>query len=212
MRSTVIFQPQILVTHILRSLLKMSEIEEENNQYLMDTGVLPRLLEILEQMADIEPPPDDPLMHILHALGCPVIPQSQMKALERKVSRAHDELRNLRRLLIDLGGEEFLYDSDSDEEQYVGSVTALGLPQITTHPNSPPAGLRRRTSSFATEDSSPTLSPSSSPPPPPLPPQYYVDAAIVAVEQPAVLQETEPPAVDDDEKPCCSRSVCKNLS
>lgn len=45
-----------------------------------------------------------------------------MKALERKVSRAHDELRYLRRLLIDLDGDDQLYDSESDEDEYVGAV------------------------------------------------------------------------------------------
>jgi len=48
--------------------------------------------------------------------------QAQMKALERKVSRAHDELRYLRRLIIDLDGDDQLYDSESDVGEYVGDV------------------------------------------------------------------------------------------
>ncbi|XP_016978085.1 uncharacterized protein LOC108043786 [Drosophila rhopaloa] len=100
----------------------MSEKEEESIEYLMEKGIFPRLLEILRQMVEIDPMPADPLMYILHLLGCPLIPQAQMKALERKVSRAHDELRHLRRLIIDLDGEDQLYDSESDVEEYVGDV------------------------------------------------------------------------------------------
>ncbi|EDW98695.1 uncharacterized protein LOC6538459 [Drosophila yakuba] len=100
----------------------MSEKEEESIAYLTENGIFPRLLEILKQMVEIDPLPADPLMHILHSLGCPLIPQAQMKALERKVSRAHDELRHLRRLIIDLDAEDQLYDSESDVEEYVGDV------------------------------------------------------------------------------------------
>ncbi|XP_017052335.1 uncharacterized protein LOC108095678 [Drosophila ficusphila] len=100
----------------------MSEKEEEFIQYLTENGIFPRLMEILKQMVDTDPLPTDPLMHILHLLGCPLIPQAQMKALERKVSRAHDELRYLRRLIIDLDGDDQLYDSESDVEEYVGDV------------------------------------------------------------------------------------------
>ncbi|EDW45043.1 uncharacterized protein LOC6616977 [Drosophila sechellia] len=99
----------------------MSERDEESIAYLMETGIFPRLLEILKQMVDIDPLPSDPLMHILHLLGCPLIPQAQMKALERKVSRAHDELRHLRRLIIDLDALDQLYDGENEEE-YVGNV------------------------------------------------------------------------------------------
>ncbi|XP_017026549.1 uncharacterized protein [Drosophila kikkawai] len=100
----------------------MTEKEVEYMDYLTEKGILPKLLEILKQMSAMDPPPADPLMYILHALGCPLIPQAQMKALERKVSRAHDELRYLRRLLIDLDGEDQLYDSYSDDDEYVGAV------------------------------------------------------------------------------------------
>ncbi|XP_017000493.1 uncharacterized protein [Drosophila takahashii] len=100
----------------------MSEKEEESIEYLTEKGIFPRLLEILKQLVEIDPLPADPLMYILHLLGCPLIPQAQMKALERKVSRAHDELRYLRRLLIDLDGEDQLYDSESDVGEYVGDV------------------------------------------------------------------------------------------
>ncbi|KAH8232413.1 hypothetical protein KR032_005798, partial [Drosophila birchii] len=102
----------------------MTEKEVEYIDYLTETGILPKLLDILKQLAAMDPPPADPLMHILHALGCPLIPQAQMKALERKVSRAHDELRHLRRLLIDLDGEDELYESASDDDEYVGAVEA----------------------------------------------------------------------------------------
>lgn len=57
--------------------------------------------------------------------------QAQMKALERKVSRAHDELRYLRRLLIDLDGIDHLYDSESDLEEYVGDVQNTGGSQMS---------------------------------------------------------------------------------
>ncbi|EDV53614.1 uncharacterized protein LOC6554313 [Drosophila erecta] len=100
----------------------MSEKEEESIAYLTENGIFPRLLEILKQMVEIDPLPADPLMHILHLLGCPLIPQAQMKALERKVSRAHDELRHLRRLVIDLDAEDQLYDSENDVGEYVGDV------------------------------------------------------------------------------------------
>ncbi|XP_033164303.1 uncharacterized protein LOC117143635 [Drosophila mauritiana] len=100
----------------------MSERDEESIAYLMETGIFPRLLEILKQMVDIDPLPSDPLMHILHLLGCPLIPQAQMKALERKVSRAHDELRHLRRLIIDLDALDQLYDGENEVEEYVGNV------------------------------------------------------------------------------------------
>ncbi|XP_016952267.1 uncharacterized protein LOC108026079 [Drosophila biarmipes] len=100
----------------------MSEKEEESIEYLVEKGIFPRLLEILKQLVEIDPLPADPLMYILHLLGCPLIPQAQMKALERKVSRAHDELRYLRRLIIDLDGDDQLYDSESDVGEYVGDV------------------------------------------------------------------------------------------
>ncbi|XP_017079626.1 uncharacterized protein LOC108113543 [Drosophila eugracilis] len=100
----------------------MSEKEEESIEYLTENGIFPRLLEILKQLVEIDPLPSDPLMYILHLLGCPLIPQAQMKALERKVSRAHDELRYLRRLIIDLDADDQLYDSESDVEEYVGNV------------------------------------------------------------------------------------------
>ncbi|KAH8355528.1 hypothetical protein KR200_002453, partial [Drosophila serrata] len=100
----------------------MTEKEVEYIDYLTEKGILPKLLDILKQLVAMDPPPADPLMYILHALGCPLIPQAQMKALERKVSRAHDELRHLRRLLIDLDGEDQLYDSSSDDDEYVGAV------------------------------------------------------------------------------------------
>ncbi|KAH8381937.1 hypothetical protein KR009_001093, partial [Drosophila setifemur] len=100
----------------------MSLQEEEYIDYLKEKGILPRLLEILKQLVNIDPPPADPLMYIMHVLGCPLIPQAQLKALERKVSRAHDELRYLRRLVIDLNGDDLLYDSESDLEEYVGDV------------------------------------------------------------------------------------------
>ncbi|KAH8276971.1 hypothetical protein KR026_003065, partial [Drosophila bipectinata] len=100
----------------------MSVLEEEYIDYLNEKGILPRLLDILKQLVNIDPPPADPLVYIMHVLGCPLIPQAQMKALERKVSRAHDEMRYLRRLLIDLEGGDHLYDSESDLEEYVGDV------------------------------------------------------------------------------------------
>ncbi|KAH8313291.1 hypothetical protein KR067_003715, partial [Drosophila pandora] len=104
----------------------MSVLEDEYIDYLNERGILPRLLDIMKQLVNIEPPPADPLMYIMHVLGCPLIPQAQMKALERKVSRAHDELRYLRRLLIDLDGIDHLYDSESDLEEYVGDVQNTG--------------------------------------------------------------------------------------
>ncbi|XP_034113880.1 uncharacterized protein LOC117574258 [Drosophila albomicans] len=100
--------------------------EEKYTKYLNEHGVLPRLLEILQQLVDLKPLPIDPQLEILHTIGCPLIPQSQMKALERKVSRAQEELRYLRRVLIDLGGQEYLYDSDNDEDDYVGQVGEMG--------------------------------------------------------------------------------------
>ncbi|KAH8284061.1 hypothetical protein KR054_009111, partial [Drosophila jambulina] len=100
----------------------MTEKEVEYIDYLTEAGILPKLLDILKQLVAMDPPPADPLMFILHALQCPLIPQAQMKALERKMSRAHDELRYLRRLLIDLDGSDQLYDSYSDDDEYVGAV------------------------------------------------------------------------------------------
>jgi len=91
---------------------------------------LPRLQEILEQLVVMDPLPIDPLMDILHAIGCPLIPQAQMKALERKVSRAQDELRYLRRVLINLGGKDALYDSDTDENESVGQVGEVGAAPV----------------------------------------------------------------------------------
>lgn len=109
-------------------------MEEKYTKYLNEHGILPRLLEILEQLVNIDPLPSDPLMEILHALGCQLIPQAQMKALERKVSRAQDELRYLRRVLIDLGGQDELYDSDTDENEYVGQVSEMrSTPLYTPH-------------------------------------------------------------------------------
>ncbi|KAH8359495.1 hypothetical protein KR093_007024 [Drosophila rubida] len=104
----------------------MSAREEKYTKYLNDNGILPRLLEILQQLVELDPLPLDPQMDILHTIGCPLIPQSQMKSLERKVSRAQDELRYLRRVLIDLGGHDYLYDSDTDEDEYVGQVGEMG--------------------------------------------------------------------------------------
>ncbi|KAI8044862.1 uncharacterized protein LOC128252111 [Drosophila gunungcola] len=111
----------------------MSEKEEESIAYLTEKGIFPRLLEILKQMVETDPMPADPLMYILHLLGCPLIPQAQMKALERKVSRAHEELRYLRRVIIDLDGDDQLYDSESDVEEYVGDVedTSLSATEIS---------------------------------------------------------------------------------
>ncbi|KAH8334971.1 hypothetical protein KR074_012372, partial [Drosophila pseudoananassae] len=109
----------------------MSLLEEEYIDYLNEKGILPRLLDILKQLVNIDPPPADPLMYIMHVLGCPLIPQAQMKALERKVSRAHDEMRYLRRLLIDLEGFDHLYDSESDLEEYVGDVLNTGGSQTS---------------------------------------------------------------------------------
>ncbi|XP_001359533.2 uncharacterized protein [Drosophila pseudoobscura] len=100
----------------------MSSVENETMDYLKKTGVLPRLVNILKQVIKVKPQPLDPLMYILHQLNCPLIPQAQMKALERKVTRAHDELRYLRDLLINVGANDDLYDSETDEEEYVGSV------------------------------------------------------------------------------------------
>ncbi|KAL7730130.1 hypothetical protein ACLKA6_009403 [Drosophila palustris] len=110
----------------------MSAEEEKYTKYLNENGVLPRLHEILAQLAQMEPLPIDPLMEILNAVGCPLIPQAQMKALERKVSRAQDELRYLRRVLIDLGGQDDLYDSDTDEDEYVGHVGEMGAAPLRT--------------------------------------------------------------------------------
>ncbi|XP_034485648.1 uncharacterized protein LOC117790337 [Drosophila innubila] len=110
----------------------MSAEEEKYTKFLNENGLLPRLHEILAQLVQMEPLPIDPLMEILHAVGCPLIPQAQMKALERKVSRAQDELRYLRRLLIDLGGQDDLYDSDSDEDEYVGHVGEMGAASLRT--------------------------------------------------------------------------------
>ncbi|XP_068156364.1 uncharacterized protein [Drosophila tropicalis] len=100
----------------------MSALEEDYMNYLKDSGVLPRLLDILKQLSDNDPMPVDPLTFLLNKLGCPLKTQPQMKTLERKVSRALDELRYLRRLLIDLGGGDQVYDSDTDEEEFVGAV------------------------------------------------------------------------------------------
>ncbi|EDW16094.1 uncharacterized protein LOC6574596 [Drosophila mojavensis] len=105
----------------------MAALEEKYTKYLDESGILPRLLEILEKLVDLDPLPADPLMEILDALGCQLIPQAQMKSLERKVSRAQDELRYLRRVLIELGGHDELYDSDTDEDEYVGQVTEMGV-------------------------------------------------------------------------------------
>ncbi|ALC46952.1 CG14545 [Drosophila busckii] len=109
----------------------MSSVAEEYSDYLNKTGVMKRLVEILEHLVEIDPLPVDPLMEILHALGCPLIPQAQIKALEREVSHAQDELRYLRRVLINIGGRNDLYDSDTDEDEYVGVVgTRSGVAQL----------------------------------------------------------------------------------
>lgn len=113
----------------------MAALEEKYTKYLNETGILPRLLEILEKLVDLDPLPSDPLMEILDALGCQLIPQAQMKSLERKVARAQDELRYLRRVLIELGGKDELYDSDTDEDEYVGQVTEMGVEPLYS-PNS----------------------------------------------------------------------------
>ncbi|TDG46898.1 hypothetical protein AWZ03_006602 [Drosophila navojoa] len=110
----------------------MAALEEKYTKYLNEIGILPRLLEIMEKLVDLDPLPADPLMEILDALGCQLIPQAQMKSLEKKVSRAQDELRYLRRVLIELGGQDVLYDSDTDEDEYVGQVTEMGVTPLYT--------------------------------------------------------------------------------
>ncbi|XP_022210989.1 uncharacterized protein LOC111066574 [Drosophila obscura] len=100
----------------------MSTMENDSMEFLAETGLLSRFVDILKQLMNIEPQPVDPLMYVLHQLDCPLIPQAQMKALERKVTRAHDELRYLRDLLISMGADDDLYDSETDEEEYVGCV------------------------------------------------------------------------------------------
>jgi len=65
----------------------MSEKEEESIEYLVEKGIFPRLLEILKQLVEIDPLPADPLMYILHLLGCPLIPQVRILGFFRKLYR-----------------------------------------------------------------------------------------------------------------------------
>ncbi|XP_034140235.1 uncharacterized protein LOC117591204 [Drosophila guanche] len=181
-----------------------TSMENENMAFLMEAGVLPRLVDILKQLMNIEPQPVDPLMYLLHQLDCPLIPQAQMKALERKVTRAHDELRYLRDLLIDLGADEELYDSETDEEEYVGCVKGQicdpndleeygyreeEADNENDDDEDTPDGSKAEANSFESQQSQ-------------QPRQYMVRAAVAM------------PPVDQDERagtceqPCSRRSIC----
>ncbi|XP_064546278.1 uncharacterized protein LOC135433915 [Drosophila montana] len=169
----------------------MSAQEEQYTKYLNENGILPRLLQILEQLVNIDPLPTDPLMEILHALGCPLIPQAQMKALERKVSRAQDELRYLRRVLIELGGQDELYDSDTDENEYVGHVGEMGAAPLY----SPDSADEEEAEQDDQDCSMPRRTPQ---------PQYVLEASI------AIREEQPQHAEYDEEQPCCSHSIQAN--
>lgn len=161
----------------------MSLEEEKYTKYLKDNNILPRLVEILETLVELKPLPKDPLMEILSAIGCPLIPQAQIKELERKVTRAQDELRYLRRILIDLGGQDELYDSDTDENEYVGQVGPMGVAPLYT-PDS---------TSYDECNVSPTESPVA---------QYHVETSIAIKKEPSTSQ-----AAYHDEQPCSSRTI-----
>lgn len=161
----------------------MSLREEKYTKYIKDHNILSRLLETLERLVEVKPLPKDPLMDILSAIGCPLIPQAQMKELERKVTRAQDELRYLRRILIDLGGQDELYDSDTDENEYVGQVGPMGVaPEYTSDPT-------------IDEDCGALLAESQIS-------QYHVEGSVTLEQEPNTAQ-----AVYHDEQPCSSRSM-----
>ncbi|BFF88803.1 uncharacterized protein DMAD_07718 [Drosophila madeirensis] len=177
----------------------MSSMENENMAFLMEAGVLPRLVDVLKQLMNIEPQPVDPLMYLLQQLDCPLIPQAQMKALERKVTRAHAELRYLRDLLIDLGADEELYDSETDEEEYVGCVEGqicdpndleeygYGEEEADNEnydDEDTPDGIKAEASSFESQQSQ----------------HYIVRAAVAPVDQDERAGTCE--------QPCSSRSIC----
>ncbi|KAH8407019.1 hypothetical protein KR222_004142 [Zaprionus bogoriensis] len=158
----------------------MSLEEEKYTKYLREHSILPRLMEILDKLVDMKPLPKDPLMDILNAIGCPLIPQAQMKELERKVTRAQEELRYLRRILIDLGGQDELYDSDTDENEYVGHVGPMGA--VVAH-HSPDAHIY--------DEGAAAL------------PQYRLEASISIRKQPA----SPPAACGEEQQPCSSRAM-----
>ncbi|EDV94921.1 uncharacterized protein LOC6567637 [Drosophila grimshawi] len=171
----------------------MSDQEEEYTKYLNEHGIIPRLVDILKELVELVPLPADPLMVIMHVLGCPLIPQDEMKALERKVTRAHDELRFLRRVLVELGGLEYLYDSDTDESDYLGLI-----------------GEQYCGNYEETSSSTPMATPTSFPSPSPFvqQQQYVVLASLAINEEPlSPLEETLSP---QEEQPCCSHFAPPN--
>lgn len=162
----------------------MSLEEEKYTKYLKEHNILPRLMEILETLVELKPLPKDPLMEILSAIGCPLIPQAQIKELERKVTRAQDELRYLRRILIDLGGQDELYDSDTDENEYVGQVGPMGVAPLYT----PDSNI------YEECNASPVESPIS---------QYHVETSITIKREPSSTSRV----AHQEEQPCSSRTI-----
>lgn len=161
----------------------MSLREEKYTKYIKDHNILSRLLETLEKLVEVKPLPKDPLMDILSAIGCPLIPQAQMKELERKVTRAQDELRYLRRILIDLGGQDELYDSDTDENEYVGQVGPMGV-----------APLYTSDSTVHEECGAPLAESQIS--------QYHVEGSLTIEKE-----SNTPQAAYNEEQPCSSRTI-----
>lgn len=161
----------------------MSLREEKYTKYIKDHNILSRLLETLEKLVEVKPLPKDPLMDILNAIGCPLIPQAQMKELERKVTRAQDELRYLRRILIDLGGQDELYDSDTDENEYVGQVGPMGVAPLYT------------SDTTSHEECGAPLAESQIS-------QYHVEGSVTIEKEP-----NAPQAAYQEEQPCSSRTI-----